>query len=220
MTTPPQPFNRISHRYRFVNIIISFGLDVIWRRSAIKAAGLSDGMTILDVGSGPGEMLALAPRDTIKIGADPEVAMFNAGKERFNRIRCVGEKLPIGSGRIDRVLSAFVLRNLTDRLQTFRECFRVLKSGGRGAFIDFSTLCNGSMWNPVNVHLKFVLPVIGGLLSGDIAAYRYLSRTIMAFPQPSTIYKELAEAGFTNISYKRLFGGVAVLYTFMRIDAK
>ncbi len=218
MTTPSQPFNRISRRYHFVNKIISLGLDTFWRSSAVKAAEIRHGMTVLDLGCGSGEMLELISCEVKKIGLDPELAMLKEGSARFLQIQGVGEKLPVRSESINRIISAFVLRNLSDRASAFLELHRALAQQGRGALIDFSPPQTKSLWNPINFYLKFILPVAGGILAYDFDAYRYLSRTVLKFPQPDRIEEELAQAGFSVIRSRRLIGGVAVLYTFQKLD--
>lgn len=213
-----QPFHRISRRYRLINQIISFGLDSVWRRSTISEAEIKSGMIVLDLGSGPGDLLELVKSDVRKIGLDPEKKMLMETRSNFFGIQGVGEKLPVRSESIDRVVSAFVLRNLSDRRASFQEIHRVLAKGGLGAVIDFSPPVKGALWHPVNLFLRYVLPLAGGILANDFDAYKYLSRTILAFPAPYQVEKELIETGFCNVRFRRLIGGVAVLYGFRKLD--
>ena len=134
------------------------------------------------------------------------------------KILGVGEKLPVRSRSIDRVISAFALRNLSDRSGTFLEIYRVLTHGGIGTVIEFSPTESNSVWNPMTIYIKFLLPLFGGILANDLDAYRYLSRTILAFAPPEALVAELTRTGFSNIRSKRLIGGVAVLYTFQKSD--
>jgi len=140
--------------------------------------------------------------------------MLREARTQFLAVKAVGENLPIASVSIERVVSAFVLRNLQSRIATFTEIERVLVDGGRGALIDFSPPGWKSLLNPLNLYLKYVLPILGGLISGDFEAYKYLSRTIMEFPQPAVIESELTSSGLKRVASKRLIGHVAVLYTF------
>ncbi len=171
-------------------------------------------MRLLDIGSGPGELLDLTHSNVIKIGIDPEIRMLQQASNNFIGIRGVGEKLPIRSASIDRVVSAFVLRNLRDRESVFDEITRVLVNGGKGALIDFSPPGTRMLGYPVYIYIKYILPLIGGILASDFEAYKYLSRTILAFPQPEVIRLELINANLKNVRARRLMGGVTVLYTF------
>jgi len=214
----PQPFHRIAGRYRLINRVISLGLDAVWRREAIAALDVSLGLKVLDIGVGTGEMLELLPDGTVKIGIDPSREMIAGSNQPFHRMTGVGEQLPLKSASIDRVTSAFVLRNLQSRSATFREIARALKPGGLGALMDFSP---GRGWFGffANLYLRWMIPALGGLLAGDLQAYRYLSRTILAFPAPEVICDELRSAGLVEVRQRRLVGAVNVLYTFRKTDA-
>jgi len=213
-----QPFHRIANRYRLVNRIISFGLDAVWRRQAIAELDLNEGMVVLDLGSGPGEMLELAPEQVTKLGLDPVREMLYCSSSIFKKIVGYGENIPIKDASVNRIMSAFVLRNLSDRSSTFSELNRILKPGGRGVVMDFSpperTIWGGMAY----AFIKYGIPGLGGLISGDFPAYRYLSRTILAFPKPEVIAEELKTAGFSSVRYRRLIGGVNVLYSFRKVD--
>jgi demethylmenaquinone methyltransferase/2-methoxy-6-polyprenyl-1,4-benzoquinol methylase len=144
--------------------------------------------------------------------------MIGQQRTPFHRLIGMGEALPLKSESIDRIASAYVLRNLTDRRTVFDEVHRLLRSGGKGAIIDFSPP-GPSILSPIlKLVVKVWIPVVGGLLSGEYSAYRYLSRTILAFPSPETIANELEDAGFSSVSHVRLRGGLAVLYTFEKHD--
>ncbi len=211
-----QPFDRISLRYRLVNRIISFGLDRGWRRIGVTALQLSPGMVVLDIGCGAGEMLEAMPKCVVKIGIDPAYSMLRLAKAFFHGLRGAGEMLPLRNASVDRVTSAFVLRNLRDRMTTFIEIKRVLKPRGVGAIMDFSPP-ESDIWGKVALlYIRLGIPLIGRVVTGDAEDYRYLSETILDFPSPETITGEMIQAGLTDVRYRRLMGGVNILYTFRK----
>ena len=120
---------------------------------------------------------------------------------------------------MDRITSAFAVRSFSDRRAAFAELHRVLMPGGRGVILEFSPPANGFLDSIATGYVRIVIPFIGGVVSGDRDAYRYLSQTIMAFPSPDGIAAELKAVGFSGIASQRLTGGVTVLYTFDRPDA-
>jgi len=175
-------------------------------------------MTILDVGVGTGDLLAnLQKADLLKIGLDPEPEMMLLNPElQYHRLIAIGEAVPLPDCSVDRVISAFVLRNLTDRQTTFREMFRVLRPNGIGGILEMSPPDKGILgWGAV-LYIKGVVPVVGTAISGDRSAYKYLSSSVIAFPSPTDIADELRSTGLTNVTHMRLSGGVTVLYTFKK----
>lgn len=219
-TFTSRSFHRLAVSYRLVNRILSFGLDWWWRRAAVKALELEPGGRWLDVGCGTGEMFQVASFDhMIKVGVDPDAVMLRNGRS-FGRsevaVMAVGEGLPFLGESFNYLTSAFVLRNLDNRHHAFEEFRRVLIRRGQGALLEFTMPRRGLISVPARMYLKHILPRLGGALSGEPDAYRYLLRTMEAFPPPSVIVEELERAGFANVRYRLLAGGVAVLYTFHR----
>jgi len=212
------PFNRIARRYQTVNSILSFGMDSLWRKRLIGDLCFADGMSVLDIGVGTGDLLEIIPaQDTLKVGIDPERAMMDLNPEiEFNRIIGIGETLPFPDNSFDRVISAFVLRNLTDRATTFREIQRVLKPGGQGGILEMSPPDNPLLKTGARTYIKHIVPAIGSVVSGDSAAYKYLAGSIMNFPLPGVIVGELQNAGLANVEATRLIGGVTVFYRFSK----
>lgn len=199
---------------------MSLGLDRAWRREAVRKLDIASGMKVLDVGCGPGEMLELMPPGVVRIGLDPEIKMLRQGGDSSFRIIGMGEELPLKGGKVERVVSAFVLRNVSDRRAAFREVERVLARGGKGALIDFSPPHRSPLGLVVSLYVRYGIPLVGGVISGDPDAYRYLSRTILDFPSPEIVAGELVATGLEGVNWRRLGGGVAVLYTFRKRDGE
>lgn len=213
-------FNRIAGRYQLLNTILSFGLDVRWRRKAVDSLGLKAGDRLLDVGVGPGKMIEQThSTDAVKIGIDPERKMMKIGKHlNFLRVQGIAENLPFKRSSFNRLTAAFSVRNFKDRHSAFSEFFRVISTGGRGAVLEMSQPVDSLPGRIANWYLRNVVPIVGRLISGDAIAYTYLSRSVIAFPAPDKIVSELQSAGFINVTSKRLFGFVPVLYNFTRPD--
>jgi len=215
-----QPFGRIHRRYRLLNTILSFGLDAFWRKRAMSSLRLPDGSWVLDVGCGQGDMLKLLQSPVRRVGLDPEIAMLrgmhHASPRPSEPVCGRAEEMPFAGGRFGALTAAFALRNFSDRKLALGEWFRVMKSGGQGIVIEFSPPERALMGRLVRLYLRLWLPLAGGIVSGDFAAYRYLSRTALTFPPPVQIAAELAGAGFQDIAWRRLIGQVAVLYYFRK----
>jgi len=212
------PFNRIHRRYQLLNSVLSGGLDRIWRRKLVTALDLKPGNRILDVGTGPGDIFShIDNQNIVKVGLDPERRMMEVDHSlHFFRVQGFGETLPFPDNCFDRLTSAFVLRNLNDRQTAFSEFYRVLSPGGKGAILEMSPPDDHVIGKLAKLHIKHIVPRIGGWISGDRAAYRYLSSSVLAFPKPDEIVRELESVGFRDVTAVRLIGWVTVLYTFMR----
>lgn len=212
-----QPFYRIARYYRWVNLLFSVGLDHYWRRVAVRSLQLPATGLVLDIGCGGGEMLELIPSTWIKIGIDPEFEMMRQARQRFSMIVGFGEELPFASHTFHRVTSAWTLRNLRSRSRVFEEVFRVLKRGGRVSLVDFSPPSPKLWYGPLlKIYVGHMIPFLGGVFLGDREAYHYLARSILTFPQPHFIARELEATGFCQITWKRLSGGLAVVYSGMK----
>jgi len=197
------------------------GLDASWRRLAVESLKESPGQRLLDVGCGPGDMIRLVTTPNVmRIGLDSERAMLRMMNETVSRpgtaICGVAEALPFADGEFDAVTAAFALRNFSDRRKALSEWQRVMKPGGRGAIVEFSPPDRTLMGWIARQYVQYWLPLVGGIVSGNFNAYRYLSRTTLMFPSPAEITSEILTAGFVEVVWRRLTGQVAVLYTFRK----
>ena len=211
-------FGRIVGRYDRMNRLISLGMDSGWRRLAADAAA-PEGMRVLDLGSGTGDMArALVRRGARVVGADFSPPMLGvaahryAGDGRYAWACADGHHLPFADGSFERVTNAFLLRNLVDLPAAFREMARVLRPGGRLVCLDMTQPPPGVFAALYRLYFNRIMPVIAGVLSGDRAAYRYLPASLAGFPDAETLSRMLRDAGFRDVRYRRLGGGAVALH--------
>ena len=224
-------FGRIAPGYDAANRILSFGIDRLWRRRLVRGvnAAFAPGSRrrILDLAAGTYDVsLALArsvPGATV-IAADFCLPMLLAGKAKlagadaYERGRVAplagnGLCLPLKDCSVDAVTVSFGLRNMLPREEALAEAHRVLVPGGVFHILEFGS-AKGRIWGGLyNLYLTRILPFVGGLVTGDREAYAYLSRTIGAFPEAADLAGELRAAGFLDVRFERLWGGIVYLHT-------
>jgi demethylmenaquinone methyltransferase / 2-methoxy-6-polyprenyl-1,4-benzoquinol methylase len=195
-------FDRIARRYDLLNTILSFGADALWRRRAARAARLTPGGHALDVACGSGKLTAQLRRRApggLVIGLDFSGRMLEvaAGHARGpGYVRGDGLRLPFPDGTFDAVTIAFGLRNLADPLGGLREMRRVLRPGGRAVVLEFVRPGPGAVGRMYRAYLVHVLPRVGGWVSGDRAAYRYLSDTVDSYRTADELVELATAAGW------------------------
>jgi demethylmenaquinone methyltransferase/2-methoxy-6-polyprenyl-1,4-benzoquinol methylase len=209
-------FDVIAPRYDLVNRIMTFRMDVGWRRRTIGALGLPPGSVVLDLACGTGDLAAdLADRALVPIGVDLSFGMLAAAPRDFPRVQADGSSLPVPDQAVDGVTCGFALRNFTDLVATFEELARVVRPGGRIALLEVATPPNPVLRFGHSVYFGQVVPRIGAALS-DGDAYRYLPRSVAYLPDPERMQSMLAEVGFTHVRRTLLSVGIAQLLTATR----
>jgi demethylmenaquinone methyltransferase/2-methoxy-6-polyprenyl-1,4-benzoquinol methylase len=212
-------FARISGRYDLLNHLLSLGIDRGWRRAAVRAAGaLEDGL-VVDVCCGTGDLaLEFARHRARVVGVDftPEM-LHHAGPKRVDGERVVfanGDalRLPVRDRSADVVSVAFGVRNLADPVAGLREMARVARPGGLVLVLEFSPPPRGPVGALFRFYFTRVLPLVGGLISGDAEAYRYLPRTVTEWPGADEVDRKLASVGLVECGHRSLSGGVASLH--------
>ena len=217
-------FSAIAPRYDFLNRLLSAGRDRVWRREAIRATRLPTDGRLLDVCTGTADMaLETAhqfPTATIA-GVDFSGPMIDRGRQKVARARLTGrvvlsvapaEALPFPDEIFDAATVAFGLRNVTDRCLVLAEMCRVLKPGGRAVVLEFTTP-PGRLFRRLYLwYFHRVLPVIGGLISGHRSAYAYLPASVGEFPPPKELAAWVEQAGFRDVSYRLLTGGIVAIH--------
>lgn len=232
LATMPKPgsgamFDAIAARYDVLNRILSMGIDVGWRRNAVRLAQVPANGRALDVATGTGDLaLALAratPTATV-IGVDPSRGMLAVGEKK---VRALGletrvslgegdaQALPYPDASFDAVTIAFGIRNVPDRPRALREMARVLKPGGRLVVLELSEPRRGILGPLARFHVHQVVPRVGALLSGA-REYRYLQASIAAFPSPEAFAAMIREAGLVDVSFVSLTFGVAAIHVGVR----
>jgi ubiquinone/menaquinone biosynthesis methyltransferase len=214
-------FDRIAGRYDRANRIMSFGVDVLWRRKAIRELldGLGDAPAVLDLGAGTldGAIEIVRWRPSARVfGADFARAMLVQGlkKPRAAKVAAQvadGHALPYRDAAFDGAFSAFCVRNLRDLRVAMAELRRVVRPGGRVAILEFFRPRRKRMfWD--GFYNGRVLPILGRAVTGDGAAYRYLPESIERFVMRDDFQALLRESGFSEVRGQDLFpGGVASL---------
>jgi demethylmenaquinone methyltransferase/2-methoxy-6-polyprenyl-1,4-benzoquinol methylase len=205
-------FDRIARRYDLVNTVLSGGTDAGWRRKAARETGLKAGGSALDVACGSGkltvELARLAGPKGKVIGLDFSVEMLEVARRDHPEIKFVeGDalSLPFDDASFDASTIAFGLRNLADPIRGLREMLRVVRR--RAVVLEFVRPPKGPVGTAYRLYLKALLPAIGGAISGQPSAYRYLSDTVDSYRTPGELRAMATAAGWTNVSYQDLAMG-------------
>ncbi|MBE0651178.1 MAG: bifunctional demethylmenaquinone methyltransferase/2-methoxy-6-polyprenyl-1,4-benzoquinol methylase UbiE [Bacteroidales bacterium] len=216
-------FNDIAPKYDLLNHLLSADIDKIWRKKLRKKLAGDNPKMILDVASGTGDLaieLAKMPVEKI-IGIDIAADMLEIGKVKVRK-RGLDKKIQLQVGDseaidfvseyFDAVTVAFGVRNYEDLGKGLKEMQRVLKPGGKVAVLEFSKPSTFPMKNIYWFYFKYILPVIGKMVSRHSSAYTYLPDSVAAFPEGEVFMEELRKAGFKNPVQNRLTFGIATLY--------
>ncbi len=206
-------FDAIAPRYDLVNRVMTFRLDVRWRKRAVRELGLSPGSLVLDLASGTGDLcIDLAKSGLRPISVDLSLGMLRADRSGAPRVQADVLRLPVRDGAVDGVTCGFALRNLVDLTAFFDELGRVVRPGGRIALLDVGVPKSRVIRWGHGIYFGKVVPRIGALLS-DGAAYRYLPRSVAYLPPGERRVELLREAGFADARQILLSGGITQLLT-------
>jgi len=206
-----QMFDAIAPRYDLVNRIMTFRLDVHWRRKAVKLLSLSPQSTVIDLASGTGDLCVdLARAGHQPLSFDLSFGMLAADRSGAPRAQADILRLPLPDASVDGATCGFALRNLVELPRFFDELGRVVRSGGRIALLDVGVPHNKLIRWGNNVYFGKVVPKIGTLLS-DGAAYRYLPKSVAYLPSREQMLADLRSAGFADASHRELSGGITQL---------
>ena len=218
-------FDRISARYDLLNRLLSFGRDVYWRKQVARYLPDKENLSILDVATGTADQLLFLYGQTDKIqrgiGIDPAVGMLARGREKirernleslFELNEGTAEQIPFAANSFDACTISFGIRNVIDVNKSLAEMYRVLKPGGRVLILEFSLPQNRFLRQIYLFYFRQFLPRLGGLISGDAYAYRYLNETVETFPYGSEFSAMLAEQGFQKVACHPMTFGVSTIY--------
>jgi demethylmenaquinone methyltransferase/2-methoxy-6-polyprenyl-1,4-benzoquinol methylase len=212
-------FDRIAGRYNIMNRLMTGGQDTRWRRFVVQQAQIPANGRLLDLATGTGdigfEALKAVP-GLHAVGAD-----FSLGMMRVGMLLPLGKKmdwcgadalnLPFTDNTFDAVTSGYLVRNVIDIPRSLHEQLRVLKPGGRIVVLDSAPPPQNAMRPLIEVHLRYVIPTLGRVVSGNPDAYQYLPSSTQAFKTPAELAAIMRAAGVRNVQYTTfMFGTMAV----------
>lgn len=211
-------FDAIAPRYDVVNRLMTFRMDVGWRRRTVAALALPPGQRVLDLACGTGDLCReLQAAGLRAVGFDLSYGMLAAARTTAPLAQADALALPVPDARADGVTCGFALRNLVALTPFLAELARVVRPGGRISLLEVATPSRRLLRWGHQVYFGRVVPLIGGLLS-DPAAYRYLPRSVAYLPEPERLVAMIAKAGFTAVERRTFSGGIAQLLTATRND--
>jgi demethylmenaquinone methyltransferase/2-methoxy-6-polyprenyl-1,4-benzoquinol methylase len=225
-------FDAIAWRYDFLNHFLSFGIDNLWRRRAIRIISKSyNNPHILDVATGTGDLAIAAMKlNPSKIeGIDISGKMLEIGRTKVEKKGFSGkirlsqsdsEDLPFEDGIFDVAMVAFGVRNFSDPLKGLSEMRRVICEKGMILVLEFSKPSGFPFRTVYNFYFRNILPLFGKLVSKDKNAYRYLPDSVMKFPDNEEFLQLLKHAGFTYTCQVKLTGGIASIYTGIKLTTQ
>ncbi len=209
-------FTRIARRYDLMNRLMTGGQDVRWRKRVIELARLTPHASLLDLGTGTGDLvreaLSAFPQARV-VGADFTLEMMRVGRrsEALDFAAADALQLPFPDSSFDAVVSGFLMRNVIDVQKALEEQYRILKPGGRIVILD-TTRPKRNILSPfIWLHMHFVIPTLGGLITGSPEAYRYLPETTEGFLTAEEMAGRMTQAGFKGVAFQRfMFGTIAI----------
>ncbi len=218
-------FDTIARKYDVMNTLLSFGIHYLWKRKAIRLLGLKSGERVIDVCGGTGDLSILAVK---KVNPSGLVVLYDinrkmmvtgrgkstnrASREKIRYVQGDAEKISFGAQEFDAALVGFGIRNLTHLEEGFREMYRVLKPGGRFLCLEFSKPTAPLFRRLYDFYSFHIMPFLGLLLVGSRRAYTYLPESIRMFPSPQKLSAILEEIGFSQVTYRKLTNGIAVIH--------
>jgi demethylmenaquinone methyltransferase/2-methoxy-6-polyprenyl-1,4-benzoquinol methylase len=218
-------FNRVAPKYDFMNSLLSFGIQHVWKRAAIRLLKIAPGEKILDVCGGTGDLSILAARRTGPGGRvviyDINRAMIQAGRHKIDPFPALShisyvqgdaEQISFPDHTFDAAMVGFGIRNLTHLKRGFSEMHRVLKPGGRFLCLEFSRPTNPVFRSLYDFYSFNIMPLLGELIAGSAESYACLPETIRMFPLPDELSSLLEDIGFHQVSCSAMTNAIAVAH--------
>lgn len=218
-------FDHIAPKYDLLNQVLSLGIHKAWRRKTVKKLADLKPRVIMDVATGTGDLAIevvrqLSPEKVV--GVDISEGMMNLGRQKVkakNLDKIISfqlgdsENLPFAHNTFDAITVGFGVRNFAHLEVGMKGMYDVLKPGGKLAVLEFSKPHKFPMKQLVNFYYRFILPLIGRMVSSDKRAYTYLPESIQAFPEGEKFLDVMRKAGFKEVKWQPLTFGVASIYT-------
>jgi demethylmenaquinone methyltransferase/2-methoxy-6-polyprenyl-1,4-benzoquinol methylase len=217
-------FDKIAPHYDTLNRVLSLGIDILWRKRAIRMLAAEKPSTILDIATGTADF-AIEAAHIIKpekiTGLDISANMLKIGTEKINKANLShiiqlelgdSENLSYQTNSYDAVMAAFGVRNFENLEKGLSEMHRVLKPNGTLLILEFSKPRIFPLKSLFNLYFKYILPVIGKIRSKDEKAYKYLYESVQVFPDYDQFTDILKKLGFSKANFKVLSGGICCIY--------
>lgn len=218
-------FDSVAPSYDRLNHIMSLGIDRIWRRKALREIVDGSQQRILDVACGTGDssiaIAKAAGSGTRVTGVDISEGMMSlvmrkasheGVHDRIKLLKADAEALPFPDGNFHRVTCAFGIRNFEHKDIALQEFLRVLAPGGKAVILELSLPDNKRLRKLYDLYFMHILPFVGGLISGNKEAYKYLPASVHAFPAPPVFCNMMRDAGFSNVHFRTFTLGLCRLY--------
>lgn len=218
-------FDSVATKYDLMNDVMSFGIHRLWKKTTIEYSSVRKGQTILDLAGGTGDLTAqfskLVGDQGKVILADINDSMLKVGREKLQNkgliknidyVQANAECLPFLDHTFDCITIAFGLRNVTDKQKALESMYRVLKPGGRLLVLEFSKPEYQLLNKAYDVYSFTMLPFMGKIIANDSESYRYLAESIRMHPDQDTLKLMMEQAGFKEVSYHNMTGGIVALH--------
>ncbi|OCG70959.1 bifunctional demethylmenaquinone methyltransferase/2-methoxy-6-polyprenyl-1,4-benzoquinol methylase [Gilliamella sp. Occ3-1] len=219
-------FHSVADKYDVMNDLMSFGIHRIWKKITIEYSSVRKGQKVLDLAGGTGDLTAkfsqLVGDDGLVVLADINESMLKVGRDKlrdkglFKNIEYVqanAEELPFADNYFDCITISFGLRNVTDKENALLSMWRVLKPGGRLLILEFSKPQYQILNKAYDLYSFTMLPLMGNIVANDSESYRYLAESIRMHPDQNTLKKMMEDAGFVDVKYHNMTGGIVALHT-------
>lgn len=219
-------FRKVAPRYDLMNDLMSLGMHRLWKQKAIQLADIRKGQTVLDLASGTGDLAIKLANKVGETGlvymTDINEAMLSVGRDRLidrgilksvRHLLVDAESIPLQDNSVDRVTIAFGLRNVTRKEIALRDMLRVLKPGGILMVLEFSKPTNPTFASIYDTYSFSLIPKMGEWIVNDKASYQYLVESIRMHPDQDTLKKMMETAGFEDVQYHNLSGGIVAIHT-------
>ena len=219
-------FHSVADKYDIMNDLMSFGIHRIWKKITIEYSSVRKGQKVLDLAGGTGDLTAkfsqIVGDDGLVVLADINESMLKVGRDKlrdkglFKNIEYVqanAEELPFVDNYFDCITISFGLRNVTDKQKALQSMWRVLKPGGRLLILEFSKPQYQILNKAYDLYSFTMLPLMGKIVANDSDSYRYLAESIRMHPDQKTLKKMMEDAGFADVKYHNMTGGIVALHT-------